>query len=255
MQLYHQAYGDGFPLIILHGFLGASGNWHSLSRNVFSKHFRVFSLDQRNHGRSPHADAFDYATLAADLATFMDEQTLDTAHIIGHSMGGKAAMQFALTYPDRVEKLVVADIAPRTYPPHHTTILAALRRLDIHNARSRSEVEAALAADIEDAGVRQFLLKNLASKPGGGYQWKMNLDVLYEKYPNVTEAIDGWPPFDRPALFIHGGASGYVSDADLPEIERLFPEYQQVTLPDAGHWIHAEAPGPFAEAVVHFLVD
>ena len=254
MDLFYQEYGEGGPpLIILHGLLGASGNWHTLSRSVFSEHFHVYSLDARNHGRSPHDDVFDYPSMAADVIEFLDAKSINEASILGHSMGGKTAMWAALAHPERVTRLVVADIAPRSYPPHHLPILDALRSIDLTMHSSRTGIDRALAADIPEAGVRQFLLKNLASDGAGGYSWKMNLPAIYAGYANVNTEIPHSRGFPKPTLFIRGGRSKYIEATDRPDIKRLFPASRIEELPNAGHWVHAEAPKPFADLVVEFL--
>ncbi len=253
MTLFHQSYGEGYPLLILHGLLGASGNWHTLCRNVFSTHFAVHALDLRNHGRSPHHPSMTYAEMADDVLAFMDAQGLETAHILGHSMGGKVAMTLALSHPDRLGRLVVADIAPRAYPPHHTEILDALGRLDLNAPGSRAAIDTALARDIGSMPIRQFLLKNLSAEPDGSFSWKMNLDALVANYDTLSQAMESSGIFRGNALFIRGGASNYVTDADVSSLRRLFPSAEIVTLPGAGHWLHAEAPEAFAAAVMMFL--
>jgi pimeloyl-ACP methyl ester carboxylesterase len=253
VTLFHQRYGEGFPLVILHGLFGASGNWHTLCRNVFSRRFAVYAVDLRNHGRSPHDDAMSYPLMAGDLLEFLDAQGLPRAHVLGHSLGGKVAMTFALTHPERMGRLVVADIAPRAYGPNHTAIFNALGRLDLATLRSRTEAEAALAPDIPSAPVRQFLLKNLESDPAGGFSWKMNLDALVRHYDTLNAALPVDGIFTGDVLFIRGGTSSYVATTDEPEIRRLFPAADIHTLPGVGHWVHAEAPEAFAAAVMDFL--
>lgn len=261
MRLFYQHYpaqlakSDPIPLVILHGLLGASGNWHTLARSVFSERRDVYALDQRNHGRSPHADAFDYAVLADDLLAFLDERGLERVHVLGHSMGGKTAMQFALTYPDRVDGLVIVDIAPKAYDDLHAPVFDALRSLDLARVTSRADAEAHLAKTLPDAGVRQFLLKNL-DRTGEHYRWKMHLDGLHAAYAAIRGDLQDLPPwatFDGPTRFIRGARSHYIADEDWPRIEARFPEANLVTIPGAGHWVHAEAPEPFAEAVTAFL--
>ena len=254
MDLHYVDYGEqGEPLVILHGFLGASGNWHTLASKAFAEHVHVFALDQRNHGRSPHSDTFDYPTLADDLRDFLDARGLGAAHVLGHSMGGKTAMFFALAYPERVRKLVVVDIAPRAYPPHHDALLDALNGLDLTAARSRSQIDQSLSTHVADPGVRQFLLKNLAyDREAKRYSWMMNLDVLTRDYHRINVALDGGT-YDCPTLFVRGERSDYIKPEDEPEIRRFFPQAEVVTIPGAGHWVHAEAPEPFAEAVLEFL--
>lgn len=257
MDLYYKEYGAGPPLLILHGLLGAGGNWHTLSSKVFGEAFHVFAVDQRNHGRSPHHDVHDYPSMAADLKEFMDAHDLATARLLGHSMGGKTAMHFALAYPHRVEKLIVVDMAPRAYPPRHDELIDALRALDLPTYGTRQEIDEALAARVPNFGVRQFLLKNLAyDKEGGGYTWQMNLNAIHAAYADVNRGLEAFfeeETFEGPVLFVRGGKSDYVTDEDAEEARRWFPHAETVTIPGAGHWVHAEAPDAFAEAVMDFL--
>lgn len=253
MQLYVKDYGDGDPLVILHGLLGAGGNWHTLSAKTFGAAYHVLAVDQRNHGRSPHDPVHDYPSMAADLLELLDARGLDRVHLMGHSMGGKTAMYFALHHPERVDKLIVVDIAPRDYEASHRGILDALRALDPADYDSRQAVDDALAEAVPDWGVRQFLLKNLDYGPDGRYRWKMNLDALDANYARINDAVESARTFEGPTCFIRGQRSDYVRDGDLPLIRRLFPNTDVVTIPKAGHWVHAEAPKPFAEVVMGFL--
>ncbi len=255
LKLFSQSYGAGKPLLILHGLLGASGNWHTLSRNVFAEEYNVFTLDLRNHGRSPHADAFNYGVMVEDVRQFIADNDLGAAHVLGHSMGGKVAMWLALKYPALVSRLVVADIAPRAYPPHHMHILNALNNLDLAAYTSRGEIEEALAADIKETGVRQFLLKNLSASGSGTYAWKMNLPAIYDNYRRINEGIDTDLSYKGPTLFVKGGRSNYITEKDGPHIRSLFPQAVIKEIPNIGHWLHAEAPTQFAEMVMEFLGD
>jgi len=255
MELFYNQYGEsGPPLIILHGLLGANGNWHTLSRTTFQKIARVYAVDQRNHGRSPHADQIDYPTLAADLRDFIDRHELAPADLLGHSMGGKTVMQAALSYPDRVHRLIVVDMAPRAYPPEHEDLLEALARIDPQAYESRDAIDDALAEDVPSWRIRQFLLKNL-DYDGETYTWKMNLDAIRAHYNDITAAIPADATFEGPTLFIRGGESEYIADADLEGIRERFPAAELVTIDDAGHWVHADAPEAFAEVVVDFLTE
>ena len=245
------------PLVILHGFLGSGGNWHTLARR-FGERRRVLVPDARNHGRSPHAEPHGYAAMAADVAALLDAHGLNRAAVLGHSMGGKTAMHLALTHPERVERLVVVDAAPGRSPSAHAEVLEALGAVDLTIAATRADVEAALAARLGDAGLRGWLLKSLLRTPEGGFRWALNVPVLQAALPEVGGALEptlppGWRPFAGPTLFVRGGRSRYVSEADLPEIERLFPAAEVVTVPDAGHWVHAEQPGALARIVEAFL--
>jgi len=255
MELFYNQYGEsGPPLIILHGLLGGHGNWHTLSRTAFQQVARVYAVDQRNHGRSPHADRIDYPTLAADLRTFIDRHDLAPAALLGHSMGGKTAMQTALSYPERVDRLIVVDMAPKAYPPHHTNLLAALARIDPETYDSRDEVDAALAEDVSSRPIRQFLLKNL-DYDGDTYTWRMNLDAIRAHYDDITAALPTDRTFEGPVLFVRGGSSEYVSDDDVDGIHERFPNAELVTIEEAGHWVHADAPDALAEVVVNFVTE
>lgn len=252
VELFHKEYGDGPPFVILHGLLGASGNWHSLSRNVFGRDFTVYTVDLRNHGRSPHADEIDYPSMAADIEQFFRHHALREAYLMGHSMGGKVAMQTALTDPGLVSKLIVVDVAPRAYPPYHQEILDALRGVNPSEAGSREEIDDALAETITSTPVRQFLLKNL-SYEDGTYAWQMGLEEIDANYDKINQGIDSDRAYEGPALFVRGEKSHYITDEDEEDIFRLFPNAQIETIAGAGHWIHADKPDAFAEVVMNFL--
>lgn len=252
VDLYHQETGSGHPLLILHGLLGASGNWRTLSRNVFGERFRTITPDLRNHGRSPHTDEFSYEAMTADLIRLLDELDIGSTHVIGHSMGGKAAMHLALTNPDRVDRLVVADIAPRAYEPGHLHIFEALSSIDPGEYEDRSAIDDALAEHLSSTAVRQFLLKNLTRR-GDTYAWKMNLEAIRASYEQIIGPVDVEAVFDGPALFVGGGDSHYVSEDDLPDIRRQFPSAEVVMMPGTGHWLHAEKPDEFSRIVMEFL--
>ncbi|HET6567594.1 MAG TPA: alpha/beta fold hydrolase [Rhodothermales bacterium] len=254
MKLYFRSYGSGHPLIVLHGLLGSGGNWHTLSSRWFGQHFAVYAVDQRNHGRSPHSPESDYEAMVSDLLEFMGDHGLASAHVLGHSMGGKTAMHLALSHPERVDRLVVADMAPRAYPPSHDVIFDALQSIDLSKYGSRQEIERTLAQKIPDVGTRQFLMKNLTHEAeSGGYAWQLNLEAIYNGYDRLNEPVTSDKTFDKPALFIRGERSDYVRDSDIPGIKWLFPEAEFVTIPKAGHWVHADAPEAFASAVLQFL--
>ena len=253
MTLFSQEYGTGHPLIILHGLLGSLDNWHSLS-TAFGKRFRVIAVDQRNHGRSPHSDEMTYAAMAADLLELLDRHAISSAHVLGHSMGGKTAMQFALNHPGRVDRLVVVDIAPRSYPPLHDEIFEALKAVELSSMQSRQQIDNALAVRVHNPAVRQFLMKNLARTESGSFKWKANVPVLQNSYKEIARAIDSEKPFQKPAAFIRSSRSGYVLDSDGGDIQRLFPDARIISI-DAGHWIHAEAPERFSELVLDFLTS
>jgi len=249
MELNYKQFGQGSPIIILHGLFGTLDNWQTTARRLSENH-TVFIIDQRNHGRSPHHEGFDYEVLAEDLRDFMESQWIYEATIIGHSMGGKTAMQFALNYGEMVEKLIVVDIGPQAYVGGHQTIFEALLGLDLSKINNRKEADNQLATRIESIAVRQFLLKNLTrNKESGQYEWKMNLPVIHANYGRILDAIKSDYTYDGETLFINGGKSDYLSPTDLPNLQKFFPKAELKTIPKAGHWIHAEAPDEFLELI------
>ncbi len=252
MRLNFQTLGDGPRLIILHGFLGSLDNWRIVSHRMSSR-FQITSVDLRNHGHSPHHPAMSYTAMAEDIAEFFDQQHIASAHLLGHSMGGKVAMQFAATHPQRVRKLIVVDIAPKDYPASHEAALAALRNLDLPRFASFGEIDAALAPQISAPSMRQFLIKNLERRAGGGFFWRIDLDAILENYHELTKAIVPLSVFSKPACFIRAGRSDYITDKDLPLIKNLFPRAEIVTIPDAGHWVHVDAMEEFLKIVADFL--
>ncbi len=254
MQLNYKTFGQGEPLIILHGLFGTLDNWQTLAKRWAEK-YTVFLVDQRNHGRSPHVDEHNYLAMAEDLSTFMEDNWIHQAHILGHSMGGKTAMQFAVLYPEMVDKLVVIDIAPKVYPGGHEQIIEALNDLDVAHLEDRKVADAQLKTKIPLFGVRQFLLKNLTREKTGGYRWKMNLSALTKNYQAILQNIEPSELFEGAALFIKGETSPYIKEEDLPIIQAYFPNAQLKTIKKAGHWVHAEQPDSLFEIVSHFLID
>jgi esterase len=252
MKLHRQHYGAGRPLIILHGLLGSLTNWTTLSKQ-FGAAYHVIAVDQRNHGGSPHSADMRFAAMADDLRELVVDEDLAAAHVLGHSMGGKTAMEFALRYPALVERLVVVDIAPRAYPPHHDAIFAGLDALDLGAATSRGELDAVLAQNLPDRGVRQFLLTNVQRDDDGRFRWRIDLPAIKAAYSGIVGAIQADEPFNGPTLFVRGEHSDYIQPADEPEIRALFPAATVQTIPGAGHWVHAEAPAVFAQVVLGFL--
>lgn len=253
MKLHYKEMGHGQPLLILHGLFGTLDNWQTLAKR-FAEHYNVFLVDLRNHGRSPHSEQHDYDAMADDVLRLVDELQIPTPAIMGHSMGGKVAMNYALKYPTRITKLIVVDIAPKAYPPHHDEIIDALQSVDLSTVTSRSDVDVQLAKTIKEDEVRMFLMKNLYRKEDNTFGWRMNLDVIDKSYENVAAEITSDVPFKKSTLFIKGGRSRYIKPEDVyGSIERLFTQVEVETIPEAGHWVHAEAPDKVYELVTRFL--
>lgn len=251
-SLFSREFGAGAPVLILHGLFGFSDNWQTIAKGLADTHL-VVTPDLRNHGRSPHVPSHTYPEMAEDLKAFMEEKWMFHAVVIGHSMGGKAAMQLALNYPDMVDKLVVVDMEPGPADDNHSGIFEALLGLDLSKMSSRTEAEAYLSARIPDLGTRQFLLKNITRDDDGRFTWKMNLPVLWRYFPDILAGVSSDQVFDKPTLFIRGGKSDYVKDEDWPGVKKLFPQAELLTIEGAGHWVHADKPKELLEAVVRFL--
>ncbi len=252
MKLNFKKTGQGEPLIILHGLFGSADNWYSIAREL-GKNYTLYLADLRNHGDSPQSDEWDYQVMTEDLAELMDDEKLDSAHLMGHSMGGKVAMNFALQHPEKVKKLIVADISPRHYPVHHQKILEGLNAVDLKKLKSRKEADDVLADYIPESEIRQFLLKSLGRDGEGDFIWKINLPVITEKIENVGEAVKGENSFDHPTLFMGGANSDYIGEEDKADINRFFPNSNIIHLKNAGHWLHAEQPEAVLETVKIFL--
>ena len=252
MLLHSNIIGEGKPFVILHGFLGMSDNWKTLG-NQFAEHFQVHLVDQRNHGRSFHDDNFHYEALAEDLKHYFDANQIKEAILLGHSMGGKTAMLFATLYPELVSKLIIADISPRFYPIHHDAILQGLNSLDFNVLKSRSQADKQLANHVSDFGTRQFLLKNLYWIEKGKLALRMNLEALTENVSEVGEALPIHAKFEGDTLFLRGDKSEYIGNQDEAIIKNHFPEANIITISNAGHWLHAENPEDFYNAVTNFV--
>lgn len=254
MKLFFRQTGEsGTPLVILHGVFGSADNWLTVAK-VLGERYRVFTVDQRNHGRSPHSHEFDYEVMAADLHEFITDQGLENPVVIGHSMGGKTAMQFAMTYPAAWSKLVVVDIAPKFYPIHHDRILTGLNAIDLTTLENRQQAEDILARYEDDPGTRQFLLKNLyRDSATGRFGWRLNLDVLTRDIHLVGSELTGLHITTKPVLFLRGSESSYVLPEDERDIRRIFPNARIETIANAGHWVQADQPEAFVAAVTGFV--
>ncbi len=251
MILHHRIFGEGDPLIILHGLFGSSDNWNTLARK-FAEHRQVILVDQRNHGRSFHAEEMNYSIMAADLVALMDELGLEKADLLGHSMGGKTVMAMAMEYPDYISNLIVADIGPREYESHHESILAALHSVPLSELKSRSEAIGFMKEFVQEEGILQFLAKNLYWIEKGKLAWRMNLPVIEENLDNILASI-GEEEFEGETLFIRGGKSGYIRDEDLFDLHLQFPNSRVETIEEVGHWLHAEDPQTFYSIVADFI--
>lgn len=252
MHLFYRKLGAGTPLIVLHGVFGSSDNWLTLGKQL-ADHYEVFLIDQRNHGLSPRSPFFDYDVLSEDLRNFIMHHRLKNPIIVGHSMGGKVAMNFALKHPAMLCSLVVVDIAPRAYPPHHQAILKGLNAIPLDKISTRKEAEDILAEYVPDTAIRQFLLKNLARKEDGQFEWRINLTVIEQQMPAILGQIDAATTFDKPTLFIGGSRSTYILPQDHADIRRLFPYAQIQFIEGAGHWVQAEKPKEFLAVLLDFL--
>jgi pimeloyl-ACP methyl ester carboxylesterase len=252
-MLYSKIEGSGKTLLILHGFLGMSDNWKSMGTQFASDGFEVHLLDLRNHGRSFHSPDFSYEIMAQDVYDYCKANNLEKVTILGHSMGGKTAMLFATIHPEMVEKLIIADIGPKFYPQHHQTILEGLNAVDFSEKPSRNEVEETLSNSITDFGTRQFLMKSLYWLEPGQLAFRFNLAVFNTKMDEIGKPLPDNAIFEKPTLFIRGGSSNYILDEDFENIKLHFPNSKIETIPNVGHWLHAENPKLFFELTSSFL--
>jgi esterase len=252
-MLYSKIEGSGKPLLILHGFLGMSDNWKTLGVQFASAGFQVHLLDLRNHGRSFHSEEFSYEIMAQDVFEYCNENGLENIDVIGHSMGGKTAMLLATSNANLVDKLLVADIGPKFYAPHHQDILAGLNAVDFSVKPSRNDVEEIMKNYIPDFGTRQFLMKSLYWQEPGQLAFRFNLDVFNEKINEIGKALQSDLIFEKPTLFIRGGNSNYIQDSDFENIKKHFPNSSFETIPNVGHWLHAENPVMFYELASVFF--
>ena len=252
-MLYSKIEGEGKPLLILHGFLGMSDNWKTMAMQFAANGFQVHLLDLRNHGKSFHSDEFSYETMSQDVYDYCKANNLEKIDILGHSMGGKTAMLFATLHPERIEKLIVADIGSKFYPQHHQSILEGLNAVDFTKKPSRNEVDEILTKYIPDFGTRQFLLKSLYWQEPGQLAFRFNLAVFNNKMDEIGKSLPENAIFTKPTLFIRGGNSNYILDEDFKNIKQHFPNSKIETIPNVGHWLHAENPKFFYEITSSFL--
>ena len=252
MRLQSYIDGEGRPLVVLHGFLGSSDNWRAM-RKRFAAKYKVFSVDQRNHGNSPHSSMMNYTVMTEDLREFLSEHGLSNVCLLGHSMGGKVAMQFATESPEWIDKLVIVDISPKAYPPSHQLLLDAMQNLELRRLKTYGEVEAALAQSISDASLRKFVVTNLARNSNGDLYWRIGLDSLAANYDQLIKPPAISNSFDKPTCFVRGAQSNFIADQDLASIREYFPRAEFHTIPNAGHWVHIDAPEEFHRVVDEYL--
>ncbi len=253
IELAHTGFGDrGRPLVILHGLFGSGRNWTGIAKTLAPTH-RVFALDLRNHGASPRAATMTYTEMAADVAGFIKANGIEGPIVLGHSMGGKVAMQLALERPEIPAGLIVVDIAPVTYGHDMMDYIAAMQMLDLSGNMRRAELEEELHGKVGDPGITAFLMSNL-ERANGGFQWRINLTAIAAGMSGIA----GFSPptgatYDGPAAFIAGERSAYIRDSHKARISELFPKARTVTIKDAGHWVHADRPEAFLKTVQAFL--
>ena len=255
MKLHSKIYGDkGQDLIVIHGLFGMSDNWNSLGKK-FSKYCKVHLIDLRNHGRSPHAKEFNYDVMCEDVLEYMEDNNIQKPILLGHSLGGKVAMKFAFTHPDKLEKLIVADIAPSEYnSDFYKKLLATLYKLPLDDFDKREEIDSVLSSTYEDKGMRLFLLKNLYRNENKEFAWRFNIEVLLEKVNNIQEADFVKGICNTPTHFIRGGNSDYINSADELLINKHFADFSICTIEGVGHWLHAEKPERFYDEVMGFCL-
>jgi pimeloyl-ACP methyl ester carboxylesterase len=264
VELFYRKEGTGSPLVVVHGLYGSSDNWINIGKRLAEKH-TVYMIDQRNHGRSPFANSHTFNDMRDDLAEFFGKHKIEKATVLGHSMGGKAAMWFALDFPEKVEKLVIADIAPKDYLLLkedsqfylHQNILLAMQEIDFSKIKSRNDVDDFMVQKIDDVNIRQFLLKNVAKdKINHQYKWRVNAEVLYDHLDEIVSGVNkNWfedriPVTSYPVIFIRGMKSKYILPEDEPMIKEIYPDSKIIDITDAGHWLHAEQPELFMKAVM-----
>ncbi|MGY5797157.1 alpha/beta fold hydrolase [Rheinheimera faecalis] len=253
MILHTEITGQGQAIVLIHGLFGSYENLGVIARALAGQ-WQVVNLDMRNHGRSDWHDSMSYALMAEDVKDTLDHLGLDQVILLGHSMGGKIAMEFALRYPERVNKLILADISPVQNRPRHHEILSALDGIDLNTLQSRQQADQQLALSINETGVRQFLLKSLY-KEDEQFRWRFNIKALIANYQQLLEAPPSKGPYTGPTLFIKGAESDYLLPEHQSLIQQLFPHSKAKIIMGTGHWLHAEKPVAFAKIVTDFLLS
>jgi esterase len=251
--LNYKQSGSGESLVLIHGLFGSLENLNMVAKEL-SDSYCITNVDVRNHGFSFHENSMDYPTLAQDIIDTLDHLNIDSAYILGHSMGGKIAMQVALDFPDRVKKLIVADISPVQYPPHHNQIIAGLQSIDLSKINNRKQADEQLSNYVDEIGIRQFLLRNLYKKDEE-LLFKCNLEFIAQCYQQIIQGYQGNNSFNKPTLFIKGSESNYINEEHRAIISQLFPKSKAKVIHGAGHWLHAEKTSTFNKSVTIFLIQ
>jgi pimeloyl-ACP methyl ester carboxylesterase len=255
--LNSKKYGNeksGIPLLVFHGLFGMLDNWASFGK-IMGEFFPINLLDLRNHGKSFHSEDMSQNDLVLDILNYMEFYNFEKINLLGHSLGGKAVMQFAITYPKKVNKLIVVDISPGEYPPHHQGIIKALKSVDFEKITSRQEVEQILSSYITEKSVIQFLTKNLFWIQENKLAWRFNLKTLSEKYDTFVSNAVKQGVFAGETLFLAGENSNYISAEDKPKILKQFPNSSIIKISNSGHWVHADNPKDFNETVKNFIIE
>ena len=251
MKLFFRELGQGQPFIILHGLMGSSDNWLTQAK-LLADQYHIYMIDQRNHGQSSHSDEFDYKALANDIKDFIVQHKLQKPIVLGHSMGGKTAMNLAVKRPDLIDELIVVDIVPKSYPVHHDHILDGLKAIDLNRLSSRTEADQILSQFISEPDVRQFLLKNLSRNANQGFQWKINLNAIDNHIEEIGEGMQYVGTYEKPTLFVKGARSNYYAEGDEALIKSIFSNAEFAGI-DTGHWVQAEKPEEFSKLVLNYL--
>lgn len=255
MNLFFRNFGSGKPLIIIHGLFGSSDNWMPFGKKFAENGFEVFAIDLRNHGRSPHSDEFSYSILKDDINNFLIHHNIKKPDIIGHSLGGKLTMDFALSYPDLLNKIIIVDISLRKYFPtsQQSLLVESMKSLHPENFKTLKEIDNKLSEKIPEKSIRNFIIKNLYKNEKQSFSWKINLEVLLKNSGEMLMDFNNKNTFKKPSLFIRGGNSDYISEEDIPKLKYHFPNYRFITIEGATHWVHADKPREFIETVLGFL--
>jgi esterase len=253
MELHHKIYGSGEPVIILHGIFGMLDNWHNFATKL-SSHFQVITVDQRNHGRSGHSDEFNYVLMCEDLIELVKKLNLDKINLIGHSMGGKTAMNFALKYPEIIKNLIVIDIGIKKYRKSHEFIFEAINEIKLEKMNSRTGIEIFLHQYIPNDAIVKFLMKNISRQNDDNkFIWKMNFKALEQNYDHIISEVKSPNQFIGSTLFVKGANSDYLHEDELLKIRKIFPNAQMNIIDGAGHWIHAEKENELLTVSTNFL--